>query len=174
MEFIGNYKNWIIENSIIEMLENKKGDTTPVWQPDRWNGNQTLDHYRELARPGYSCNKFFFHQLNSDSEEMQDYKFIYPNLPKERNNKLWWFVKLYPGEFQAMHVDPHLTEVKNFVRYTIFLQDWMPGHIFVYDDKILTNYKAGDTYEWNDPECIHGPANIGYTPRLTLQITLHD
>ena len=35
MEFIGNYKDWIVENSIIEMLENKQGDTTPVWQPER-------------------------------------------------------------------------------------------------------------------------------------------
>ena len=67
MEFIGNYKDWIVENSIIEMLENKQGDTTPVWQPERWTGNKTLDYYRELARPGYSCNKYFFHQLNPNS-----------------------------------------------------------------------------------------------------------
>ena len=56
----------------------------------------------------------------------------------------------------------------------MFLQDWEPGHIFAYDDKMLSNYKAGDLYEWSDPECVHGPTNIGYTPRLTLQITLHD
>ena len=174
MHYIGNYKSWIDDNNIINMLESKQGDCTPVWQPDRWTGNETLEHFRELARPGYSCNKFFFHQLNPSSEEMKDYKFVYPDLPKQRNNKFWWFVKLYPGEFQAMHVDPHLTEVENFVRYTMFLQDWEPGHIFVYDDKILNNYKAGDLYEWNDPETIHGPSNIGYTPRLTLQITLHD
>jgi hypothetical protein len=73
-----------------------------------------------------------------------------------------------------MHIDPHLTEVTGFVRYTMFLQDWEPGHIFAYDDKMLSNYKAGDLYEWSDPECIHGPANIGYNTRLTLQITLHN
>jgi hypothetical protein len=105
---------------------------------------------------------------------MEGYDFVYPELPETRKHAPWWFVKLYPGEFQAMHIDPHLTEVSNFVRYTMFLQDWEPGHIFAYDDKMLSNYKAGDLYEWSDPECIHGPANIGYNTRLTLQITLHD
>lgn len=174
MNYVGNHSNWIIENSIVEMLKNKKGDCTPVWQPDRWSGNATLEHFKELARPGYSNNKFFFHQLNRKSVDMKGYTFPYLDLPEKRNNMAWWFVILYPGEFQAMHIDPHLTEIKNFVRYTMFLQDWEPGHIFVYDDKILTNYKAGDLYEWSDPMTIHGPANIGYNARYTLQITLYD
>jgi hypothetical protein len=174
MNYIGNCANWISENNIIDMLNSKQGETTPVWQPDRWTGNETLEKFKEMARPGYSNNKFFFHQLNAGSPEMEGYDFVYPDLPETRKNAPWWFVKLYPGEFQAMHIDPQLTEVSNFVRYTMFLQDWEPGHIFAYDDKMLSNYKAGDLYEWSDPECIHGPANIGYNPRLTLQITLHD
>jgi hypothetical protein len=56
----------------------------------------------------------------------------------------------------------------------MFLQDWEPGHIFVYDDKIATNYKAGDMFEWSDPMTVHGPANIGYHTRYTLQITMYD
>lgn len=174
MKYVGNFKNWIIGNNIIEMLESKKGDKTPVWQPDRWTGNKVLDHFRELARPGYSDNRHFFHQLNAKSPEMTGYDFPCPPLTQQRKIMHWWFVLLYPGEFQTMHVDPHLTEVDNFVRYTMFLQDWEPGHIFVYDDKILTNYKSGDMYEWNEAMCVHGPANIGYNPRYTLQITLND
>jgi hypothetical protein len=81
---------------------------------------------------------------------------------------------LYPGEFQAMHIDPQLTEVNNPVRYTMFLQDWEPGHIFVWDDQYIANYKAGDMYEWSDPMTVHGPANIGYNTRYTLQITMYD
>ena len=174
MKYLGNFNSWIIEHDIISILKSKKGERTPVWQPDRWCGNKTLEYFRELARSGYSDNKHFFHQLNVNSPEMQNYKFPCPSLPKNRQHMHWWFVLLYPGEFQAMHVDPHLTEVDDFVRYTMFLQDWEPGHIFVYDDKILTNYKAGDMYEWNDPMCVHGPANIGYNIRYTLQITLND
>ena len=77
-------------------------------------------------------------------------------------------------QFQAMHIDPQLTEVGNFVRYTMFLQDWEPGHIFVWDDQYISNYKAGDMYEWSDPMTVHGPANIGYNTRYTLQITMYD
>jgi hypothetical protein len=174
MRFIGNHKSWIIDQKIIEHLTNCHGDRTPVWQPDRWQGNPILEKFTEMARTGYSTNKYFFHQMNTKSKEMQDFKFTLPHVLKQRSNVNWWFVMLYPGEFQAMHVDPQLTEVKNFVRYTMFLQDWEPGHIFVYDDTYLSNYKAGDMYEWSDPMTVHGPANIGYNTRYTLQITMYD
>lgn len=174
MKYIGNYSYWLKEQRIIEHLTECQGDITPVWQPDKWTGNPTVEKFKELARPGYSSNKHFFHQMNIDSEEMKDYNFSLPLLPKRRLEKNWWFVMLYPGEFQAMHVDPQLLNVKNPVRYTMFLQDWEPGHIFVYDDKIVTNYKAGDMFEWSDPMTVHGPANIGYNTRYTLQITLYD
>ena len=128
MQFIANYSNWIKEQKIMEHLTSCKGDTTPVWQPDRWTGNSTLEKFKEMARPGYSCNKFFFHQMNPSSREMQDFKFDLPYLTESRKHTIWWFVILYPGEFQAMHIDPQLTEVKNPVRYTMFLQDWEPGH----------------------------------------------
>lgn len=174
MKYIGNYRHWIEDQKIMEFLMLCKGDTTPVWQPDRWVGNAILDRYREMARPGYSSNKHFFHQLNPKSPEIKNFKFEFPDVPEKRKSINWWFVILYPGEFQAMHIDPQLTEVDNPVRYTMFLQDWEPGHIFVYDDKVAANYKAGDMFEWSDSMCIHGPANIGYNTRYTLQITMYD
>ena len=64
--------------------------------------------------------------------------------------------------------------VNDVIRYTMFLQDWEPGHIFVYDDTYISNYKAGDIYEWSNPMTVHGPANIGYNTRYTLQITMYD
>jgi hypothetical protein len=174
MKYIGNYKSWIEEQEIMKHLTNCQGDRTPVWQPDRWSGNPTLEKFKDIDRSGYSNNNFFFHQMNPKSEEMQNFKFTLPKTPDNRSKVNWWFVMLYPGEFQAMHIDPQLTEVKNFVRYTMFLQNWEPGHIFVWDDKYISNYKAGDMYEWNDPMTVHGPANIGYNTRYTLQITMYD
>ena len=73
-----------------------------------------------------------------------------------------------------MHIDPHLVEVTNPVRYTMFLEDYHPGHIFVWDDQLATNYKAGDLFEWSDPMIVHGCTNISYQNRYTLQITMHD
>ena len=81
MQYIGNYASWIKEQNIMEHLTASQGDATPVWQPDRWTGNPTLEKFKEMARPGYSNNKFFFHQMNPKSKEMQDFKFTLPDLP---------------------------------------------------------------------------------------------
>ena len=173
MNLINNYADWITED-LMGFLKSCQGEKTPVWQPDRWSNNDILEEYKEKARPGYSNNNYFFHQLNPQSPEIKNFKFNLLELPKKRKYLNWWFVILYPGEFQAMHIDPQLTEVENPVRYTLFLQDWEPGHVFVYDDEILTKYKKGDLFEWSDPMTLHGPANIGYNTRYTLQITLYD
>jgi hypothetical protein len=105
---------------------------------------------------------------------MQDFTIVLPDFPEKRTYCQWWFIKLLPGQMQPMHIDPHLVEVENPIRYTMFLEDFTPGHIFVYDDKIMSNYKAGDVYEWSDPMTIHGVVNIGFTTRYTLQVTYHD
>ena len=81
MKYIGNFVDWIDEQHIIEHLASCQGDRTPVWQPDRWQGNPILEKFTEMARPGYSDNKFFFHQMNPKSKEMQDFKFTLPLIP---------------------------------------------------------------------------------------------
>ena len=173
MKYIGNFANWIAPE-LMEHLKTHEGDYTPVWQPDRWQGHPLLDEFREKARPAYSKKTPMFHQFNANSKDMQEFNVNLPDLPEKRSRCFWWFVKLLPGEMQAMHIDPHLIEVANPVRYTMFLQDWEPGHIFVYDDKMLSNYRAGDLYEWSNPMIVHGVVNIGFNNRYTLQITMHD
>lgn len=173
MEYIGNFKSWVTDD-LMNHLITKQGDTRPVWQPDRWKGHPVLDEFRENLRQGYSNNKHDFQQFNGDSLDMKDFDIKFPDLPKSRKHLHWWFIKLLPGQMQAMHVDPHLVEVENPVRYTMFLQDYIPGHIFVWDDKMAANYKIGDVFEWSDPMIVHGCVNISYTTRYTLQITMHD
>ena len=173
MKYLGNYAGWIT-SELMTHLKTADGDCVPVWQPDRWQGHPLLDEFREKARPGYSNGKHNFQQFQNKSQDMQSFKFELPDLPNSRKYIFWWFIKLLPGQMQTMHIDPHLIEVADPVRYTMFLEDWQPGHIFTYDDKIITNYKAGDLYEWSDPMTLHGVVNIGYTTRYTMQITMHN
>jgi len=173
MDYIGNYRSWITPE-ILNHLSLNDGDQVPVWQPERWTGHPLLEEYKERARPVYSNNGPVFHQFNPKSKDMQGFEVTLPVLPKTRKVTAWWFVKLLPGEQQAMHIDPHLIEVNNPVRYSLFLQDWEPGHIFVYDNTMLTGYKAGDVYEWSDPMCVHGVINTSNNIRYTLQITYYD
>jgi hypothetical protein len=173
MNYIGNYASWITPE-LMNHLTTHEGDITPVWQPDKWSGHPLLEEYREKARPVYSLNTPLFQQFNIKSKDMQGFNIILPDFPDKREFNFWWFVKLLPGQMQAMHIDPHLVEVKNPVRYTMFLEDYHPGHIFVWDDKMSANYKAGDVFEWSDPMIVHGCVNISYKTRYTLQITMHD
>jgi hypothetical protein len=173
MKYIGNYKDWIT-NELIDHLKNHAGDLRNVWQPERWQGHPELDKFRELAKPVYSQGHAIFHQFNLNSPDMHEFPIALPTLPEKRKYCHWWFVKLNPGEMQAMHIDPHLVEVKNPVRYTMYLQDYIPGHIFLYKDFLSSNYKRGDVYEWSDPMLVHGCANVSFEPRYTLQITMHD
>lgn len=172
-EFIKNEKDWVTDELMNHLLTSN-GDKIPVWQPDRWSGHPTLDKFRESARPFFEKETPYFQQFNTRSKDMQGFEITLPELPKVRKHCHWWFVKYLPGQMQTMHIDPHLVEVSNPVRYTMFLQDYEPGHIFVFDDFLATNYKKGDLFEWSDPECIHAACNLSYNIRYTLQITLHD
>jgi hypothetical protein len=69
-----------------------------------------------------------------------------------------------------MHVDPH-TVSKPCKRYWMPLQDYYPGHIFVYGDEMINGYREGDVYMFDREFDIHGSANIGHMPRVMLLIT---
>lgn len=57
-------------------------------------------------------------------------------------------------------------------RAIVFLEDWQPGHYFEINGKAWTDWRAGDAVEWRY-DTPHMAANIGLTPRYTLQITGH-
>lgn len=57
-------------------------------------------------------------------------------------------------------------------RAIIFLEDWAPGHYAEYMDEPYTKWTEGATVEWAY-DAPHMAANIGTTPRYTLQITGH-
>ena len=57
-------------------------------------------------------------------------------------------------------------------RAVVFLEDWQPGHYAEYMDVAYVNWRAGAVIEWNY-DTTHMAANLGLTPRYTLQITGH-
>jgi hypothetical protein len=57
-------------------------------------------------------------------------------------------------------------------RAVVFLEDWQPGHYAEYLDQSFTNWRAGAIVEW-PYDTPHMAANLGLTPRYTLQITGH-
>jgi hypothetical protein len=57
-------------------------------------------------------------------------------------------------------------------RAVIFLEDWAPGHYAEYVGQPHVHWIAGATVEWTY-DTPHMAANLGLTPRYTLQITGH-
>jgi hypothetical protein len=57
-------------------------------------------------------------------------------------------------------------------RAVVFLEDWQPGHYAEYMDQSFTAWTAGTIVEW-PYDTPHMAANMGLTPRYTLQITGH-
>lgn len=177
MKFVANYADWIPEG-FLDYLETLDTGRVVVWDEEReWNGHPLIEKYKGLAKPNYAGKVHAWHQWFGVSDEIQSQNIKLPELPVSRDKTLWWAVRLRPGEFQPTHADPHLYGTSDPVRYTLFLQDWEPGHIFVYDtDKTVVNYKAGDLYEWNPEDVfeLHGAANISYKSRYTIQIAMYN
>lgn len=161
---LGNYNDWINPDWVSEILNDT--NKIPLWHPTE----RSLLKEHELVKlqnDGYDTNTVHWWQYTKTNISFQiDPPFI-------NREYHWWIVKLLPGNILPMHVDP-CGSLKNSTRYWIPFQDWEPGHVFMYNDKVITNYKAGDVWQFDDSMAMHGSANIGSTPRIVLQITEYD
>lgn len=180
MIYINNLADKLPEGLINTILEND-GDVTPVYQPDKWQGTPEIEAaLKQVEDAGYPALDYHFYQYTETTECMQPFvdKMNWTSfediLPKPYDQHHWWIVKYNPGDMQPMHVDPHVRGVKECLRYTMMLTDFAKGHILTYDDFILSNYCAGDLFLWRDYYCYHGAVNIGYVPRISLQVSFYN
>jgi len=166
MKFIGNYKEWIQDQWIDEILSSRgTGRPGEGKTPD---SKEEEIEYQKARDAGYNDKSIYFWMFDKNNVTFKI------NPPFIISKYHWWITKMLPGNFMPMHIDPHTLYEKNSQRYWIPFQDWEPGHIFLYKDKVITDYKAGDVYIYDEAEALHGAANIGYTPRIVLQLSTHN
>jgi hypothetical protein len=91
------------------------------------------------------------------------------------------YYRMNTGTVLPTHGDLYLKYIELFTlqgrehtirRAIIFLEDWQPGHYAEYLNTAYVNWQAGATIEWSY-DTPHMAANLGLTPRYTLQITGH-
>ena len=91
------------------------------------------------------------------------------------------YYRMDPGTVLPNHADTYNRYVELFklkgredkiFRAVIFLEDWQPGHYAEYDGRPFVNWSKGDFVVWQN-DLPHMAANIGSTPRYTLQVTGH-
>lgn len=167
MNLVGNYKEWVTEElmSYLDSLTTGRISMKDV---------RVSDEMKSMY--DYTCSNPWYTWFGH-SEEIAGKNIKLPELPIKRKYLFWWIVRMNPGQFQPLHIDPHMLGATNPKRYTMFLQDYQPGHIFIYgENKMVTGYKAGDLFEWDDGDCfkIHAAGNISYNFRYSVQISLHD
>lgn len=165
MIFLGNHKDWI-DPKLVDYLLNNDGVKRP-----NIGKNPDVEEFRKAVEVGYDLSKTWWHIYEQDTIPFD----IKPPIETDRDI-IWWFIKLLPGGMMPMHRDPHVTfsDVSNPKRYWMPLQDYEPGHIFVYKDKMLDGYKTGDLWLYENENELHGACNISYVPRLTFLFTLYD
>lgn len=90
----------------------------------------------------------------------------------------WSFYRMRPGDVMPEHSDSYVRfcelhqihDVEQIVRWVIFLEDWASGHYFEIAGTPLTSWQKGTVICWHGTTP-HLAANVGKTPRYTLQIT---
>lgn len=165
MKYVGNYLDWI-DPGIINTILTTSGERRPKLSSEDYE-DATVTQWKAA---GYDMSKLgweFYY-----NEHIGKAHIDLPIATAGRQYK-WWFSKLNPGDFFPMHVDHFKTE-KNVQRFWMACQDHCRGHVFAYNDLVLQDYRAGDLFEFVEPDMWHAAANLGFVPKISLQIVLFD
>ena len=160
MEYIGNFADYIPKNLTTALLKNTHSKQTFSKE------DLSLPETQVWLKAGYDLEKISFYSFDN-----KKYKQII-KLPEFFGEILEiWFTRLDPGDMFPLHQDIYTEyDDDNLERYCIMLQDYQPGHVFLYENVFLKDYKFGDAYQFNHSFIWHGACNIGLVPRLTMQI----
>jgi len=178
MKLVANHKDWIKPEWIEEALR-VDGYRIPadffkdnkVILEEEAGLRQPMDPSEKEIYDVYGTDGVFFHLLES---ELFSFEVERPPWIGKDEEFYWEVLKMYSGEFIPIHRDILQHNDPDTKRYWIPMLDWKPGHIFMYEDLYVTNYKAGDVFLYDDPRSLHGAINIGTEVRLLMQITTYN
>lgn len=163
MIYLGNYADWI-QPEWVDYLMNHTGYPRP--------GSKVLENSFEVNQNQAIDNSGYV-------EQVYWYKFTPENFPFDLKPpfgeaRLWWFVKLLPGNLIPLHRDQDEEVGNRTTLYWMSLVDYEPGHLFVCKDTLLTNYKKGDLFKLEHANDLHGSCNIGFSPRIIFNFTTEN
>jgi hypothetical protein len=155
---------WDDEFKSLEYVDESFNDNANV---ERWlaqgYANKFTGAMCDMRRPQPSWNHLFVKTF--EAQGWQDVSTSY--------------YRMSTGTILPTHQDLYLRYIDVFKlhgqeqrirRAVVFLEDWQPGHYAEYLDRPYTAWRAGDIVEWTY-DMPHMAANMGPTPRYTLQIT---
>lgn len=164
LKFICNVGDWL-QQSWIDEAFHSSGFKAPL---DLFSKENQSLHEEDIkaVNSGYSLDQFYYTLI-----ERQHLSFELLEIPGVHQGQIhWWITRMTPGQFMPVHRDPRITTKKNIQRYWMPWTDWECGHIFCYEDIVISEYQKGDLFLMENPDALHGAANIGLTPRMSLNI----
>lgn len=172
ISYIGNYAS-IIQESWFEDFK-KAGEIRPNLKmsenPDK--SKYVLEQAQEWIDAGYDLWngsvkwEMFWEKHITEAPDLQSLEFCNGKYTK------WWFAKVMPGKCFPKHKDAYDMNFKKVSRYWMAIDDHQWGHIFMLENTILSDYKKGDVFKFDDD--VHAGANVGMTPKISLQIVVAE
>ena len=166
-ELIKNYKKTHIHHYLL-----KKEKHTLV---DKSDASKEIDaRIKAYRSQGYNNYNTRFNQVFD-----QEHPDVFAPFAKESGleKAVCGIITQAPGNVLPMHRDTFINfKTKNriladveVVRYMIFLEDWVPGHMFTVENESMDNWKKGDIIYWGD--AFHLGANASSVTKSTMNIT---
>jgi hypothetical protein len=160
------YKFWDLEYETLDYVHEQFNDTA---QLDLWRAQGYADQFT-----GHMCDM-------RGRQPSWNQRFVDIFAAQGWHNIGTSYYRMDTGTVLPVHRDLYKKYIELFDlqgrehtirRAIVFLQDWQPGHYAEYNDVAYVNWRAGDVVEWSW-DSPHMAANMGLTPRYTLQITGH-
>jgi hypothetical protein len=159
----------------------------PFWDDAYTRLEYVNETFNDLAQLETWKGQGFANQFTGDMCDMRSPQPSWNQRFIEHFTDLGWkdigtsYYRMMPGTILPTHGDLYVKYIKLFNlqglehtirRAIVFLEDWQSGHYFEGLGQPMTQWSAGQVVEWiyDTP---HLAANMGSTPRYTLQITGH-
>lgn len=171
MHLLGNYSGWF-KPEWLEHIKNNKGIKKPEWIPGQTGYNNYL---KKMEDAGYSPETTYWFKFSNENWPFNEE--LYPLQVegvefKTGENCEWWILKYMPGNMMPFHIDM-TSNYENPIYLYMTIEDYKPGHVMIYNDRLISHYKAGDLFIFRDVNTLHGACNMGYEPRYILRVALY-
>lgn len=164
MKYLGNYKS-LIQPNVIEHILNNKGEQRPGAEEAESSKKQYDILTQTNAKFEGAHWSFYYNEVGIETLI----------LPIEYTGSVkWWFVKLNPACVFPMHTDTFSDDSATVRRLWIPCQDYISGHVFIYKDTLIKDYRAGDIFEFDDAMAQHGSSNMSVIPKISLQVAIQN
>jgi|TARA_B110000914_G_C15494652_1_gene462549 hypothetical protein len=162
MKFEGNFAEYIKSEWAEECLSLPRD-----WDKPFCEGSPEMER---LQKADYDLSHSMWAVIEPENV---NFKPDFPFLEGKRYE--WWIARILTGQLMPMHKDDEsFEEIVDATVHWIPLQDYQSGHVFVINDELITDYKKGDVYTFSKFSDLHGAANIGMVPKLTIMVVVYN